>query len=227
MRLPMLQRALLSLLLITASAPLTRASTISFTGDLRTDANVTSCGSGCTLGANSTDGVYAQYAAVIRQFTVSSSSVMQAISFSYGGGLNGSGALVAPGGLEPYLSLFDGSGNFLASTYLGTTCPPGAGTYNEQCYDVLLNGGVLAAGNYQIAVSAYANMSLAENSGAGNLADGFTGLGNLANGEDLHYAFDVNLTSTSPVPEPATGALVGIAMLGLRLAHRKYQGRTR
>ena len=45
-------------------------------------------------------------------------------------------------------------------------------------------------------------MYLAENSGAGNLTDGFTGLGNLAGDEDLHYAFDVDLTPTAATPEP-------------------------
>ena len=48
----------------------------------------------------------------------------------------------------------------------------------------------------------------AENSGLGSLADGFTGLGNLAPGEDMHYAFDVDLTPAiaTAVPEPASGA---------------------
>jgi hypothetical protein len=40
------------------------ASTISFIGDLRTNANFTSCGSGCTLGSGDSDGDYAQFAAV-------------------------------------------------------------------------------------------------------------------------------------------------------------------
>jgi len=43
------------------------------------------------------------------------------------------------------------------------------------------------------------------------------GLGNLAQGEDLHYPFDVALTPTSPVPEPSTGWLFGGAMLAVFL----------
>src|SRR5450756_490538 len=203
------------------------ATSISFSGNLRTDANVLDCGLGCTLGAGHTDADFAQYAAVVDTFTVSTTSTMQAISFSYGGGTNGLGTAIAQGGLEPYLSLFDAAGNFLASTYLGTTCPAGAhtNTLSGQCYDVLLDGGVLAAGTYQIALSAYLNMSFAENYGSGTLADGFTGLGNLLDGEDLHYAFDVDLTSTTtttPVPEPATGSLVLLAMCGLRWINSKY-----
>ena len=184
-----------------------QAGTISFTGNLRTDATVISCGSGCTLGASDPDSAFAQWAAVVRAFTVSQTSTMQAITFSYGGGVNGLGTAIAQGGFEPYLSLFDASGDFLASTFFGTTCPAGANTntISLQCLDVLLDGGTILPGTYQIAISAFENLSLAENLGAGTLADGFTGLGNLAGGEDLHYAFDVILTplAGAPVPEPS------------------------
>jgi hypothetical protein len=195
---------------------------ISYTGDLRTNATFTSCGPGCTLGPGNTDGDYAQYAAVVESFTVPSLSTMQAITFSYGGGTNGAGTMIAQSGFEPYLSLFDSGGNFLASTFLGTTCPAGAktNTLSGQCFDVLLDGGTLAAGNYQIAISAFENMSLAENNGSGTLADGFTGLGNLAPGEDLHFAFDVIIaTATVATPEPSTAwmmlaaAVAGISRL--------------
>jgi hypothetical protein len=198
-----------------------QAETISFVGNLRNDANVISCGSGCTLGASNTDGDYAQWAAVVDGFTVSTASSMEAVTFSYGGGVNGAGTNIAQGGFEPYLSLFDSSGDFLTSTLLGTTCPAGAHTNTSslQCYDVSLDGGTLAPGNYQIAISAFENMSFAENLGTGTLADGFTGLGNLAGGEDLHYAFDVVLGSASPVPEPSVGWLLGgvvLAVVGIR-----------
>jgi hypothetical protein len=195
------------------------ASSISYTGNLRTDATVTSCGVGCTLGASNTDFDYAQYAAVVESFNVSSTSTMTAITFSYGGGVNGAGTTIAQGGFEPYLSLFDSSGDFLASTYYGTTCPAGANTntVSGQCYDVGLDGGTLAAGTYQIAITDFENMSFAENYGSGTLADGFIGLGDLQDGEDLHYAFDVDLTPTTPpppsVPEPLPFALVGFPTL--------------
>jgi len=201
------------------------AAVISFTGNLRTDATFVSCGSGCTLGAGNSDSDYAQFAAVVKDFTVSTTSTMDATTFSYGGGVNGASMVIAQGGFEPYLSLFDATGNFLASTFPpGSVCPPGANTNTSslQCLDVRLNGGTLAPGAYQIAISAFENMSFAENSGSGTLADGFTGLGNLASGEDLHYAFDVDLNSTSAVPEPATGTLTcGIVVY---LVSRKRKG---
>ena len=217
----------LSLLAISLLLPLSVSANtqiISYTGNLRNDANVTSCGSGCTLGAGNSDGDYAQWAAVVDTFHVSTPSAMQAITFSYGGGTNGSGQAIVPGGFEPYLSLFDSAGNFLASTFFGTTCPPGAATNPSSgfCYDVALDGGILAAGDYQIAISAFENMSLAENLGAGTLADGFTGLGNLYQGEDMNYAFDVILTnnSNSQVPEPATFLLLSPALSWLLVRKR-------
>ncbi|MBZ5618862.1 MAG: DVUA0089 family protein [Acidobacteriia bacterium] len=205
-----------------------QAGIISFTGDLRTDATFISCGNGCTLGAGNSDSDYAQWAAVERDFTVAASSMVQAITFSYGGGTNGHGLAIGPGGFEPYLSLFDASGVFLASTLFGVTCPPGANINigSGQCFDVLLDAGVLGPGNYAITLSAFENMSFAENSGVGSLADGFTGLGNLAPGEDMHYAFDVTLqdASPSPVPEPASLGLMGCAVLLVFLMARKRTG---
>jgi hypothetical protein len=217
--------ALAVLLIMSSGARKAFASSISFTGNLRTDATVLACGTGCTLGPMNSDGDYAQYAAVVRSFTLTSASSVEIVSFSYGGGTNGNGTVIIQGGLEPYLSLFDAAGDFLSSTYLGVTCPAGAhtNTSSGECYDVLLNAGNLAAGTYQVALSAYANMSFAENLGTGTLTDGFTGLGNLAFGEDLHYAFDVDInTPTTPVPEPSTGVLVALASFGLNVLRRKF-----
>ncbi len=120
------------------------AGTISFTGNLRTNATFVDCGPGCTLGAGNSDGDYAQYAAVVETFNVPVASTMSAITFSYGGGKNGQGTVIAQSGFEPYLSLFDGAGDFLASTLFGTTCPAGANTNSTTglCYDVGLDGGV-------------------------------------------------------------------------------------
>jgi hypothetical protein len=197
---------LLTVFVFLQHSPPLNAGTIFFSGDLRTDATVVDCGSGCTLGPSNTDGDYAQWAAVVNTFVVATGADMQAITYSYGGGTSMTGAIVPAGGLEPYLSLFDASGDFLASTFLGTTCPSGANTVGGNCFDVSLDGGFLAPGTYQIALTAFENMSLAENDGPPLLlTDGFTGFGNLAAGENLNYAFDVILDDGSgpSVPEPA------------------------
>lgn len=197
-----------------------------FSGNLRTNATVTSCGSGCTLGASNTDGDYAQWAAVVNTFQVYTTTTMEAISYSFGGGTSLTGASVAAGGLEPYLSLFDSGGNFLSSTFFGTTCPPGSGTVGGNCYDVELDGGILTPGVYSIALTAYENMSSAENGSGSLLSDGFTGLGNLGNGENLNYAFDVVLPENVPpvvpsVPEPSPAILLTTGGVLLAFLQRK------
>jgi hypothetical protein len=209
-------------ILAALTLPGLQATTLFVTGDLRTNATVASCGPGCTLGAINSDADFAQWAAVVTQFVVSSATPMQAITYSFGGGTSQNGTVVAPGGLEPYLSLFDASGNFLASTYFGTTCPLGSGTFGGNCYDVLLDAGTLNPGTYYIAISAYLNMSLAENNGFGTLADGFTGLGNLGPGENLHYAFDIQLPADTPEPGPLTLLVLGGGVFSLR---KRFSGK--
>ena len=192
-----------------------RADVISFVGDLRSDANVP--GQGVAPDPSLSDAEFAQLTGFAATFHVAVPSSMEAITFSYGGGTNGHGATILEGGFSPYLSLFDAGGNFLASTFSGTTCPAGANnnSVTGNCYDVLLDGGNLGVGDYQIVISAFENLSYAENYGTGTLADGLTGLGNLdgtgsINPVDpdyqLHYAFDVILGTpqTAPVPEPAS-----------------------
>jgi hypothetical protein len=205
-----------TLAVLAGTSPRMAASDIFFSGNLRSDATFTACGDACTLSSSDTDFDYAQFAAVVDSFTVASTSTMSAITYSYGGGTSLSNVAVAAGGLEPYLSLFDSAGNFLNSTYFGTQCPAGANKYDGNCDDESLDGGTLAAGTYYIALSAFDNMSFAENQGL-NLSDGFTGLGDLQDDEDLHYAFDVILTPNSapppPVPEPNYISLMGIALV--------------
>jgi hypothetical protein len=59
-------------------------------------------------------------------------------------------------------------------------------------------------------------MSLAENLGIGTLTDGFTGFGNLYAGEDLHYAFDIDLGAPSAAtPEPGTFGLLALGAIAL------------
>lgn len=212
-------QAILTAILLSAAPSRLAANAIFYSGNLRTDATVTDCGTGCTLNPSSnTDGDYAQWAAVVYSFPVYSTTTMEAVTYSYGGGTSLTGATVASGGLEPYLSLFDSNGNFLASTYYGITCPPGANSVGGNCYDVLLNGGTLTPGTYEIALTAWMNQSLAENLAGGlQLSGGFTGLGNLAPGENLNYAFDVILPQNvlpQTVPEPDVVPIFALGAVG-------------
>ncbi len=80
------------------SAPLLRASVTYYSGNLRTDANVIGCGSGCTLDGSNTDDDYGQWAAVVYTFNVVTTTPMEAITYSFGGGTSLTGTPVAAGG---------------------------------------------------------------------------------------------------------------------------------
>ena len=138
------------------------------------------------------------------EFRLVSTPPDQSGHFGWGGGTSATGAAVAGGGLEPYLSLFDSAGNFLASSF-NSGCPPGGNFIGPDCFDVQFDAGILAPGNYQLALTAWQNLSFAENLGSGTLADGFTGLGNLGFTENLNYAFDLNIQEA---PEPGTAGLL-------------------
>ncbi len=111
------------------------------------------------------------------------------------------------GGVDPYFSLFAGSGvsaTFVDSNYAQATSTAGDFTWS----------GMLAKGSYEIALGSFENLSIAENYGFGTLGDGFTFLGDpnsLGNG-------GYSLTLTTPIPEPSNPWLmaVGVAVLAAR-----------
>lgn len=212
------------LALLLTSMPAARASVLFVAGDLRANAADTRCGPGCQLSPSDSDETWAQWAAASFSIPVSESSMLQVITYGYGGGVSQTGAVVSAGGLEPYLTLFDSAGNFVVSSFLGT-CPAGANTVLGNCFDVQLDTSpLLAPGTYYLWLSAWQNMSLAENLGTGTMADDFTGLGNLAPGESLAFAFDIVLTPDSgggAVPEPSSALLLACAGLGMISLRKK------
>jgi hypothetical protein len=112
-------------------------------------------------------------------------------------------------GVDPYFSLFKGVSNaatFVDSNYF---LPHGDFTMSM----------TLAAGSYTLALGAFDNMSFAENYGSGTLADGFIGLGEPDAVGNASYSIQV----TTPVPEPATAALLlaGAMACGLLSRARK------
>ncbi len=134
-------------------------------------------------------------------FTLSSPGTVSVQSWGYGGssgapgGTNAAGAVIGAGGFDPYVSLFSGSGpaaTFVASNDDGN-CPPGT-IGDGLCGDSTLVTGTLPAGTYTLAISAFLNMSLAENLGSGTLGDGFVGLGSYGTRSYL-YAVDIDGTT--------------------------------
>ena len=108
----------------------------------------------------------------------------------------------AAGGVDPYFSLFSGSG--ASATFLDSNYAQAFSTGGDFSY-----AAVLGAGTYEVAIGAFANMSFAENLGSGTLADGFIGLGVPGSLGDGHY----RLVVTTPVPEPSTWILLAIGLV--------------
>jgi len=118
----------------------------------------------------------------------------------------------AGGGVDPYFTLFSGSGDtatFLDSNYAQATSTGGDFAWT----------GTLAAGSYEIALGTFENLSFAENLGSGTLGDGFIGLGDPNSLGDGSYS----LTLSTPVPEPTSAWLIGIGLVAV--GTRAWRGR--
>jgi hypothetical protein len=120
----------------------------------------------------------------------------------------------AAGGIDPYFTLFSGTGStatFLASNYDQAFSTGG---------DFLINL-ALAAGDYTIAIGTFANQAFAENNPDADpsLGDGFTFLGGPGFLGNYYYELSVD-TGEPPPPVPEPGSLMllltGLAMVGAR-----------
>jgi len=146
------------------------------------------------------------------EFTIANNVALYDLVVSFGGLVTIQSIGFVAGGVDPYFTLFkgaDGSATVLDSNYLQAFSTGGDFVYSV----------ALAAGAYKIALGAFANMSFAENTGAGYLADGFVGLGDPSSFGDGSY----RLVVTSAVPEPTTWALLamGLVMLSARILARR------
>ncbi|MBU2993524.1 DVUA0089 family protein [Octadecabacter sp. 1_MG-2023] len=103
---------------------------------------------------------------VIFEFQVGALSDINLRSFSYGGGTQADGNVVAAGGFDPILTLFNSTGGLINSQDDSSNTTPDPITGNT--YDVNLDVFALAAGTYSVAVSQYDNFNA-----GGNLSDGF------------------------------------------------------
>jgi hypothetical protein len=187
--------------------------------------------------------------------TAASSVTLQ--TWGFGGGTNAAGALIAPGGFDPFLGVFsgtassasivtDGGGNPFGtsdtlSNYGGFAgCPPGH-TVNiggAVCGDIRMSL-PLAAGSYTILLSDanYLPNAMFDN---GTLGEGFTDLtggafqtcNTTANGTTCandtgNWALDVTTSGVVQTPEPGTFMLLGSVCVTLAWRKRRKVARLR
>ena len=156
-------------------------------------------------------------------------------TYGFGGGVNAAGTTIAPGGFDPFVGFFSGTGD--TALFIGGTsdlltndtpgCPPAGtvavGSVPGQCGDVGLSFSGLQAGTYTVLLTdgEYLPSAVFENSPA-FLGDGFIDLtggafqtcvdGENCNTDTAAWALDVTGAEgsvASPVPEPTSLDLVG------------------
>lgn len=145
-------------------------------------------------------------------FNVGSSSQVTLRTYSYAGGTNAAGTVIARGGFDPILALFNSSGFKIDENDDGGSNVP-ADPLTGSNYDTFLTA-LLAPGSYTVSVQAFSNFA-----NGPNLSDGFQGTGTF-NGRSSFFAFDIlgvdTATQVGAVPEPRTWAmmLLGFSAVG-------------
>jgi hypothetical protein len=167
-------------------------------------------------------------------FTVGAPSLVTLRTYSYAGGTNAAGAVIARGGFDPILSLYNATtGAKIADNDDGNSSVP-ADSVSGEHYDTYFQS-LLGAGNYTVSVTEYDNFGPATLAGIfnGSSSVGFADVSGAANNpRDGHWAFDVlNVASASQggvVPEPATWGLMisGFGLTGAMLRRRRQTAAT-
>jgi hypothetical protein len=156
-------------------------------------------------------------------FTLLFDTTVTLETFGYGGGINGKGAVIVPGGFEPTLQLFAlPSGLAVSGSILpgpDPTCGPRIPDINRNnfCFDAYAQV-FLTAGDYVVALTQNPNTA------NGNLGDGFlydadpnfnNGFVGTFNFQGTNaWALDITAAdATVPTPEPGSALLAASALL--------------
>lgn len=183
----------LALALLCATPPPSSAADYTFSGRLDDVGNAALAGSDLGAPQFAANEAIANNVALYT-FNVAASGAVSFTSLGFTGG-----------GVDPYFSLFSGSGN--AASFLGSNYVQAFSTGGDFAFSF-----VLAPGDYTIALGSFANMSIAENAGIGTLGDGFSSLGQPGALGSTFYRLNVGVPDRSNgAPEPGTLLLLGIA----------------
>jgi hypothetical protein len=152
-------------------------------------------------------------------FIVGAPSAVTLRTWSYAGGTNAAGTVIARGGFDPILALFNSGGSLINQNDDGGCGLVAADAVSANCWDTFLTAS-LTAGTYTVAVMEYDNFANGPNlsngftrTGQGNFTGPLTGhpgesFWDVANTHrDNHWAFDilnVQGATQTPVPEPAS-----------------------
>lgn len=169
-------------------------------------------------------------------FSVGAASNVTLRTSSYAGGVQADGNVVAAGGFDPILALFDSSGALIGQNDDGLCSQAPADPSTGQCWDTFLAAS-LATGAYTVAVMQYDNFAFGPNLSNGFVRTGnpfFTaGLGACTNGQfcDVsganranNWAFDILNVETASIPNEVplpAAAWLFLAGAGALAARRK------